>query len=227
MGGIPRTVEIDFLYYQASLDTKFVQSMTVYLKDYSTDEFYDDDRETVNVEYKLKINYKPLDYFSLINTFQYEIPIYILLFNMVAIILILSVIILWLFVLMCTRMKKPPSVRFRHLARVTFSSPAIGVGLSMIPAILVATAAYEYQQSTLFADTPAEWTAMDDELSNKIIVQQRRGRVGLIFIITGFIFLMYGSSAMISVPTSEEETDILVSQKQAKKREKMEMAADD
>ena len=68
MSGIPRTVEIDFLYYQASLDEKFVQSMTVYLKDYSDDEYYEDG-VTLNVDYKLKINYTPLDYFSLVNTF--------------------------------------------------------------------------------------------------------------------------------------------------------------
>ena len=118
--------------------------MTVYMKDYSDDEFYEDG-ETLNVNYKLKINYTPLDYFSLVNTFQYELPIYILLFNMVAIILILSVLTLWLVILMCSRIAKPPSVRFKHLAKVTFSAPAIGVFLSNIPALCVAFGAYYYQ----------------------------------------------------------------------------------
>lgn len=42
--------------------------MTVYLRDYSANEFYEDGK-TLNVEYKLKINYKPLEYFQLVNTF--------------------------------------------------------------------------------------------------------------------------------------------------------------
>ena len=117
--------------------------MTVYLKDYSKDEFYEGTNE-LNVEYTLKFNYRPLDYFSLINTFQYELPIYILLFNMVSIILIISIILLWIIVLSCSRMKKPPSVRFKHLAKVTFTAPAIGVILSTIPAVLVGIAAYQY-----------------------------------------------------------------------------------
>lgn len=50
MTGIPRTVEIDFLYFQVDVDVKVVQSMTVYLKDYSEDEFYPDSDE-LNVEY--------------------------------------------------------------------------------------------------------------------------------------------------------------------------------
>ena len=223
--GFPRTVEIDFSYYQASVDVKYVQSMTVYLKDYSPDEFYEDGK-TLNYDYTLKINYTPLDYFSLINSFQYEIPIYILFFNMVSLILIVMTIILWLLVLICSRRKKPPSVRFKHLARVTFSSPAIGVGLSTIPAVIVALAAYQYQQSTLFESTPSEWTAMGNELSNKEILQIRRGRVGLIFIITGFTFLLFGSNAMIPVPTEEQEFDIRMLQKAAKKREQQEMAAE-
>ena len=117
--------------------------MTIYLKDYTDDEYYEDG-VTVNTDYKLIFNYRPLDYFSLINTFQYDLPIYILLFNIVAIVLILIMIVLWLLVLMCTRMKKPPAVRFKHLAKVTFAAPAIGVGLSTIPAVLVGIGAYQY-----------------------------------------------------------------------------------
>lgn len=32
--GVPRTIEISFLYYQKSIDEKVVQSMSVYMFDY-------------------------------------------------------------------------------------------------------------------------------------------------------------------------------------------------
>ena len=53
--GIPRTAEIDVLYYQQSVDVKVIQSMTVYLKDYTEDEYGPDGE--VDVTYQLKINY--------------------------------------------------------------------------------------------------------------------------------------------------------------------------
>ena len=42
--------------------------MTVYLKDY---EEFDAEAEFIDPEYNLKINYKALNYFMLINTFQF------------------------------------------------------------------------------------------------------------------------------------------------------------
>ena len=50
----------------------------------------------------------------------------------------------------------------------------------------------------------------------------RRGRVGLIFIITGFLFLLYGSSAIIEVPSEDKEQEILHARLAAKKKEKKE-----
>ena len=74
--------------------------MTVYLKDYSKDEFYDDG-VTVNRNYQLKINYNALNYFSLVNTFSFDIPIYVLLFTIVSVVMITMVLILWVIVLGC------------------------------------------------------------------------------------------------------------------------------
>lgn len=49
MSGIPRRVEIDFLYYQQTVDIKVVQSMKIRMEDYSEDEF--DADGNLNVEY--------------------------------------------------------------------------------------------------------------------------------------------------------------------------------
>lgn len=113
------------------------------MKNYSEGIYYEDSDE-INTNYELKINYKPLDYFSLINSFQYDLPIYFLLFNFVSIIMIVATITLWLLVLACTRVKTPPSIRFKHLAKVTFTAPAVGVLLSAVPAMIVAGGAYYY-----------------------------------------------------------------------------------
>ena len=89
---------------------------------------------------------------------------------MVSVVLILSVVVFWLAIIICSKKRDPPSIRYMHLMKVTFTAPAIGVTLSAVPAILVAIAAYQYQQSTLFADLPADWTMLGEELSNKVII---------------------------------------------------------
>ena len=168
LSGIPRLVEIDFLYFQKDLDTKVVQSMSITMRNYTEDEFGPDGK--VDPNYTLKINYKALDYFNLTNTFQFDIPIYILLFNLVSILMILSMLCVWLLQLICSRAKVPPKIRFKHLFNVTFQAPASGVLLSCIPALLVGVATVFYRESTLFETVAASWTDLGSELSNKVIV---------------------------------------------------------
>ena len=79
------------------------------------------------------------------NNFQFSVPIYVLLFNVVAIVLILGVLACWLLTLMCARVKDPPALRFKHLARVTFANPAVGTLLSCVPALIVCAGLRAYQ----------------------------------------------------------------------------------
>lgn len=69
----------------------------MYLKEY--DEPLEPGQKA-EVGYRLKINYKPLNFFNLINTFQFAFPIYILLFNLVALVLIMSVLTFWFIVML-------------------------------------------------------------------------------------------------------------------------------
>ena len=75
--------------------------------------------------------------------------------------------------------------------------------------MLIGVATVTYRESTLFETVAASWTDLGSELSNKVIVQQKRGRVGLIFCISGFLFLLYGAAGIIHVPSEEDEVKIL------------------
>ena len=212
------------LYYQQSVDVKVVQSMTVYLKDYTPDEYGPDGE--VDVNYSIKINYRALDWFALVNNFQFTVPIYVLLFNMVAIVLILAVLVFWFLTLMCARIREPPALRFKHLARVTFTGPAVGTLLSCVPALIVCVGLRAYQGSTLFGTVPSNWMELGNELSNKTIVAQRRGRIGICLIFCAFVFLTYGASAIIYVPTEHEEDLIRERRRRAKRKEAAELSID-
>jgi hypothetical protein len=67
--GVPRLVQIDFLYYQQTVDVKIVQSVNIYLLEYDGLNRTGLSREEIPIEYTIEINYVPLSYFNLINNF--------------------------------------------------------------------------------------------------------------------------------------------------------------
>ena len=67
--GVPRLVEIDFLYYQKTTQEKIVQSMSVYLREYDGVDRNGMTRDEIDINYTIRINYVPLSYFNLINNF--------------------------------------------------------------------------------------------------------------------------------------------------------------
>ena len=153
-------------------------------------------------------------------------PIYVLLFNVVAIVLILGVLAFWAINLMCARIKDPPALRFKHLARVTFANPAIGTLLSAVPALMVCVGLRAYQQSTLFAQTPSNWSDLGSELSNKAVVAQRRGRIGICLIVCSFVFLTYGAKSLIYVPTATDEELIVEDKKRVRRKQAIDLSID-
>ena len=172
-----------------------IQSVNVYLKEY--DEPLKGDEIDVPVGYRLKFNYKPLNFLNLINTFQFAFPIYILLFNLVSLILVLSILTFWMFVLLCSKVKKPPALRFKHISKVTFVAPIVGTLFSCVPAAIVAIVCIMYSRSSLFHNANSNWIDWGSTISNRDIIQQQRGRVGLMLVISSFIFLHYGAQSSI------------------------------
>jgi hypothetical protein len=165
---IPRLVEIDFLYYQKTADEKIIQSVNVYMKD------YDDPLQpgqVPEVAYNLRLNYKPLNFLNLINNFQFAFPIYILLFNLVSLILILAVLTFWLFVMLISRHKKPPALRFKHNAMHAFGPPVLGFAMSAVPLACACVLIVVFTRSTFGQSTAANWSDWGSSYSNRQIIQ--------------------------------------------------------
>ena len=78
-------------------------------------------------------------------------------------------------------------MRFNHLRRVTFSSPAYGAFLASVPALMAAGACFGIRKAKLFSDISADWTESDVSPAGSII--QARGRLGLVLIILAVFFL--------------------------------------
>lgn len=102
----------------------------------------------------------------MINSFQFGIPIYILLFTFVSIVLVLCVVVFWLINLQFSTFRRPPALRFSHLARVTFVPPATGAAIATVPVLIVAGFLRLLQaQEGLFTTLAASWSDFGNEIS--------------------------------------------------------------
>ena len=93
---VPTLVEVEFLYYQKTRDIKLMAEVGIYLKEYRPYNTTDTTGPAPDPVYRLRLTYRALSYWSLINSFQFGVPIYILLFTFVSIVLVLCVVVFWL-----------------------------------------------------------------------------------------------------------------------------------
>jgi hypothetical protein len=183
--------------------------MSVYLREYDGVDRTGMSRDEIDINYTIRINYVPLSYFNLINNFQFSVPIYIVLFMMISAIVILSIIIFWLITLTFVKSTDPPALRFFQLAKITFKAPSNGCLVSVVPVCFVVLLLRAYQQSELFADQPDNWLKVGIIMTVKDVVNAKRGRIGLAFVIYGLIFMHFGSNAIIHKPSEPEEREII------------------
>jgi len=121
-------------YYQQTTEIKLLATMSVFLSDYVE---YSPDDDPI---YYLNINYEALSYFNLINNFQFSLPIYIVLFIVVAILNVMMIAIFWLFTfIFCPcllKYRRSPALRFTHMVRVLFKQPIVGTMMANIPVVV-------------------------------------------------------------------------------------------
>jgi uncharacterized membrane protein YcjF (UPF0283 family) len=60
----------------------------------------------------------------------------------------------------------------------------------------------------------------------KDVINARRGRIGLSFVIFGLIFMHFGAQSIVHKPTEPEEREVLAQKKKNKRIEDMEMSQD-
>ena len=211
--GTPKNVKLKMLYYQMSKTQKRIVIATVELSNYEVVTTQDEATYTLNVEYRA------MTFFELISNFQFSVFIYMLLFSMITIVLFITIIIVWVFKILIARRKKPPVIKFMHMARVTFGPPTIGVSISSITTAIVLLILA--QDLTVFDDTAAGWKNQQEELSEAQKIADKRGRLGLQFIIVGFVCLFYGANTMILKPSTAKEKEIIECQKQQRIKEQI------
>jgi hypothetical protein len=199
VGGIPTTVELKIRYYQITPTVKKLISVEVLLQDYSIQEV-----SSPFPSYNLKVSYKALSWFDLLNSFELGIPVYMLIFIILVTIILIIIIVFYYLHLLIFKFKDPPAIHFRMYLASSAIPPALGTIYGSIPIFVMLFILVAVRDEEILKGLAGNWMNMTDPDPDQIIINTR-GRIGLILFIMGIVLLVTGSKLLIPIPRDSEE----------------------
>lgn len=159
-------------------------------------------------EYTLQVSWVPLDWFALLNLFQFTVDVYLGFFTLVAVASMLLGFVLWVINRLFTKMKQPPKFRMKLLLKNVATPPPIGIFFALVPICVVCMLVYTWwhvlassdpltsPSAASFEGTAGDW--LDQISLDKTRVENyKRGRVGLSLVVIGFYLLLLGSRLLV------------------------------
>jgi hypothetical protein len=130
--GVPRSVTLTLEYYQRSKAKKRIITASLTFEDYTPKA----KNGKIVRDYSLIVEYRALDYLSLLNGFSLDSPIYLVLFLVTGIGCQTFYVIFWAFQRIFTRLQRPPTLMLRTYLSVILS-PVRGCIFAFGPCILI------------------------------------------------------------------------------------------
>ncbi|KAE9224791.1 hypothetical protein PF005_g5786 [Phytophthora fragariae] len=169
-------------------------------------------------EYTLQVSWEPLNWFELMNLFQFTVDVYLGFFTLVAMASMMLGFVIWVINRLFTKMKRPPKFRMKLLLKNIASSPPIGIFMASVPIyaaclliytwwhVLASTDPLNTPSAASFEATAGDW--LDQISLDKTRVQNyKRGRVGLSLNIIGIYLLLLGSKLLVPEPLDAKPED--------------------
>ena len=212
--GIPRTVTLSIKYYQRSKARKRIIMAELVLDDYSPKE----QKGGVQRDYSLIVEYRGLDYLSLLNGFSLDWPVYLLLFLITGLASLAFFFVFWAFQRIFTRLQRPPAMVLRTYMQVVLA-PARGCTLAFLPCVVIFAiihGLFRSLQYPLFSDfnelytdfsdgsqwTESKRTSVATMMGLSANRQVEQGRTAIAIITFGFYLCL--TAALAFVPGKEE-----------------------
>jgi len=130
--GVPRSVTLTLQYYQRSKARKRIIMASLSFEDYTPKE----QNGKIVRDYSLIVEYRALDYLSLLNGFSFDPPIYVVLFLVTGIGCQTFYVIFWAFQRIFTRLQRPPKLMVRTYLSIILS-PVKGCILAFLPCVII------------------------------------------------------------------------------------------
>ena len=202
----PYNIEIVIQYYQINKKEKKLVNFHVEMSNYSNCINLNLNEEIkYNGEYKLNIIYYPLNYFGLLDHFQFSYFAYALLILSIGILLLL---IFFLHLMISNWIGKIKGTKYLNIKKFFywFLLPYIrGIIIAVIPAIGLIVLLYGIEKSYLFYNNPATWNIFDaggfNTEAERSLYNYSRTSIYFFFI----ALYCYGKSIHKMIPYPDEE----------------------
>eukprot|EP00164_Ancoracysta_twista_P001218 GFYU01001597.1.p1 GENE.GFYU01001597.1~~GFYU01001597.1.p1 ORF type:complete len:2276 (-),score=442.42 GFYU01001597.1:56-6250(-) len=170
--------------------------------------------------YILNIEFEPLSYFDLVNTFSFGYGLFMILFCGVGILSMFAVNVFWVLHRIFTRLKHPPKLRLISYIRLNLPMALTGVALSSAPMILFVGGIRLILQEGdpdkpqdnpgAMDKYPGEYDTQLEKLTDDDIANFRTGRYGFCFMIAASYIFIVGSALFCPRPpwTSKNSNSI-------------------
>ena len=171
-----------------------------------------------HAEYSLEVYYFGLSWFGLLNSFELETSVYIMIFFLIGGVSVMATAIFWAFFRMTTRLKYPPPFRWKKLFVLIAPSPLYGVALATIPIVVAcagiriwfkgwaSTDPVNRPSSYAFEEHNGDWhyTAL---MTLDVIESYRTKRIGYAVICLGMYCIYMGAKLFVPDAGGEDGDD--------------------
>ena len=208
----PKDIIIIIKYYQYTKTKKKLIDFDVEMYNYSNCvNLSSDIRSDYNGEYNLKIKYYPLDYFSLLNKFQFPYIAYLLIIFFMGILVIILLIIMFFFTNLAAKTEGTQYISLSHFF-FWFIWPFIkGISYGIIPITLLILIIYGIEYSNTFYEFSGTWNIYDlggftEESQN---IYYNKSRISIYFVLIGFFLYKRGSKRLTPQPNEIQNANIV------------------
>lgn len=157
--------------------------------------------------YSVRVRYRAMNYFELINAFQLGLPINALFFTVIGALTFLAILLFWVVNIgIAKSVKRRASIKFCHYMKILIIPPLWGTIIASIPPTIIAFV-ISATFSKILPTYSADWTdtAEPDE---EQMLKNIRGRIGICFLFTAVVFLVSGALLLIHRPDEKEEEEL-------------------
>lgn len=240
MGGVlPRHVVLTIDFYQRKRGYKSLVSVgvtyldtCVYVQEQVNKALYDslidatnggpecvrtwNDARLKTVDYRLEVVFVALDWFDLLNFFQFTWITYMMFFTLVGAVTVAQAALIWAINRLLTKLRHPPKFHSEMLLRAVSGPPIVGSVLATVPVMLGCAFAGVWFRPPVynivslpswitFADIPGDWLVGPGGLDEQYMLDTAYGRMGVCFVAIGiYVHLV---CATLLIPDWSEEKD--------------------
>ena len=226
---IPRKVVFELQYYQIDKSKKRLVDATIYFYEKCTTlkptvfggdpvklkELRDLDILPCDTDlngnlksnkYEMEFLFYPLDWFRLLNRFQFETPVYLFFYTLTGTISILMGALVWTLSYFLTKLRHPPKFHGLSLLKMIGSPSLMGCIISIFSILIclfLSSSCFNMFKDT-FSAIKGDWYT-NSFMSNEVIRQRNyKGRLGLTLLAFG-IYILFSGAWIIIPPKSDDK----------------------